>query len=161
MSKENYTEEEKRTLAAVEPWKDAWNTQGEASKLVDELYADNCEVFTPFQRVYHVKMGQSKRNWKNLEIEYEKIWKKRTQTIVNCVVQGNRAAMEFEVEMHRLDGKVTKGWYAAFLTFDKDGRVTCDHTYIDTPPFKDLVNEPEMDMVPELKKAIQKILDSQ
>lgn len=56
---------------------------------------------------------------------------------------------------------MVKGWYAAFLTFDKDGRVTCDHTYIDTPPFKDLVNEPEMDIAPELKKAIQKIGDSQ
>ena len=161
MSKEDYTGEEKRTLAAVERWKDAWNTNGEASKLVDEFYADNCEIFTPFQGVYHVKMGQSKENWRNLEIEYEKIWKKRTQTIVDCVVQGNRVALEVKVEMHRLDGKVTKGWYAAFLTFDKDGRVTCDHTYMDMPPLKDLVNGPEMDMVPELRKAIQKILDSQ
>lgn len=161
MSKENYTEEEKRTLAAVEPWRVAWNTHGEASKLVDEIYADNCEVFTPFQRVYHAKMGQSKENWRNLEIENEKVWKKRTQTIVNCIVQGNRVAMELELDMERIDGKVSKGWYAAFLTFDKDGRVTCDHTYLDLPPFEILVNEPEMDMVPELKKAIQKILDSQ
>jgi len=161
MSKENYTEEEQRTLAAVEAWKDAWNAKGEASKLVDELYAGKCEVFTPFQRVYHVRMGQSKENWRNLEIEFEKIWKKRTQTIVNCVVQGNRVSVECEVEMHRLDGEVVKGWYAAFLTFDKDGRVTCDHTYMDMPPLKELVNGPEMDMVPELKKAIQRILDSQ
>jgi hypothetical protein len=77
------------------------------------------------------------------------------------LVQGNRVAMECELEMQRLDGKVIKGLYAAFLEFDKDGRVTCDHSYIDAPSLKRLVNKPEMDMVPELKKALQKFLDPQ
>jgi hypothetical protein len=159
--KENYTEDEKCALAAVEPWKDAWNTHGEIDRLVDEIYADSCEVFAPFQGAYWVKKGQSKENWKNLEIENEKIWQKRTQTIVNCVVQGNRVAMECELEMQRLDGKVVKGLYAAFLEFNEDGRVTYDHSYIDAPSVKKLVNKPEMDMVPDLKMALQKFLDSQ
>ena len=161
MPKENYTEEEKRTLAAMETWNNACNTHDDVDKMVNEIYADNCEIFAPFQRVYFMKIGQRKENWKNWETENAKIWLKRTQKIVSCIVQGNRVAMECEVEMQRFGGKVVKGMYAAFLTFDKDGRVTCDHTYVDTPPFKRLVNKPELDMVPELKKAMQKILDSQ
>lgn len=161
MSQDDLTDEEKRTLASLEPWKDAWNTHGKAQKLVDEIYADSAEVFTPLQGVYHAKRGGSKENWRKLEIELEKIWEKREQRIVNTVVQGNRVAIECEVEMHRIDGKVTKGWYAAFLTFDEDGRLTCDHTYMEGPRFAEWVKTPELDMVPDLKKAMENILAAQ
>lgn len=161
MKEDNYTEEEKRTLEALEQYKNGWVTHGGIPKFVDEIYADFPEVYGPLQHVYSVKPGQSKENWRNFELEFEKIFPKKAWKIVNCLVRDNRVAVELEAELTRIDGEVIKSWWGVFLTFDKDGRIICDHTYTEGLPFKELIEKPELDMVPDFKNAMQKILDSQ
>jgi hypothetical protein len=161
MKDDIYTEEEKRALRALESWKDEWSTHGGILKFVDEVYSDFPEVFSPFQRVYLVKSGQSKENWRNFELEVEKLLTKKEIRIVNRVIRGNQVAIECEVELNRIDGKVIKTWFAVFLTVDNDGRIICDHTYAEGPPFKEWVEKGTLDIMPDFKNATQKILDSQ
>jgi hypothetical protein len=161
MKEKNYIEEEKHTLEAFEQYKNGWITHGGIPKFVDELYADSTEVLMPLQHVYLVEPGQSKENWRNMELEIEKLFPKKDWKVVNYLVQDNQVAAEFEVEFTRIDGEVIKTQMAVFLTFDSDGRIICDHTYGEGLPFKERIEKGDFDIVPDFKQAIQKILDSQ
>jgi predicted SnoaL-like aldol condensation-catalyzing enzyme len=151
MSQENYTDEEKRNLKLIEPWARSWTTHGLAIKMVDEIYANSTEVFTPLQKCYYVKKGGSKENWRQVELEAEKSYKKREMRIVNTMARGDTVALEVATTVITHDGKEHHSWFAAFLTFDKDGRVVTDHTYM-TGPAPKSGNFP-----PGLKEAMDKI----
>ena len=150
-----YNENDKHILKLVEEWARCWNTPGLAERMVDEIYADSTEVFTPLQKAYYVKKGKSKENWKNVELEAEKLYQKRQMKIVKSVVSGNTVALEAATTFKFIDGNTTSGWFAAFLEFDKDGKVISDHTYMPGPPPGKGVYPPG------LKEAMDKIAASQ
>jgi ketosteroid isomerase-like protein len=151
MSKKNIlTDIEKRNLEVVKEWAKAWNTHGLAARMVDEIYADSCEVFTPIQNIYYVKIGQSKENWKNVELAVEKMFKKREMRLLQTLAKGDTVAVEAEITMTPVQGETIKSWFAAFLTF-KDGRIIKDHTYMFT-----MTN-----LSPELREAVIKTLKNQ
>jgi len=133
MSNDKLTEEEKRNLEVIKDWAHYWTTRGLASKMVDEIYADSPEIFTPLQKFYYVKKGKSKENWRNLELEAEKV-QKREIRIVNQVVRGNTVALELVTTIITPKGSIREEWSAVFLTFDKDGRIISDHSYMPGPP---------------------------
>lgn len=129
MSELELTDEEKRNLEVIKEWAHCWNTPGLAARLVDEIYADDCEVFTPLQNMYHAKMGKSKKSWRRLELEVEKLYKKREMRIVSTMSRGDTVALEAAITIITAKGRMIEGWFAAFLKF-KDGRIFEDHTYM-------------------------------
>ena len=133
MSRDDYTEEEKRNLKLFEQWVDAGNTQGLTAKVIDEMYADSCEVFTPLQKAYYVRRGKSKADWKTVEMVSEQMYKKREMRIVNIVAKGDTVALEAIITYTTHDGNKYDNCCAVFLIFDKDGRIVSDHNYIYAP----------------------------
>ncbi|MFB0559628.1 MAG: nuclear transport factor 2 family protein [Candidatus Lokiarchaeia archaeon] len=148
-NKKTLTDEEKRNLDVVKEWAKTWSTHGAATRMVDEIYADSCEVFTPLQNIHYVKKGQSKENWKNVEIAVEKIFEKREMRLLQTLARGDTVAVEAEITLTPVQGETIKSWFAAFLTL-KDGRIIKDHTYM-----RDL---PREYLTPELRDAVVKIL---
>jgi len=157
MSSAKLTDEEKRNLEVVKNWAKLYSTYGSASRLVDETYTDTCEVLTPLQGIYFARSGKSKENWRTLEIEIEKLFKKRHMEVVSAFPRGNTVALEAKVTMTTPDGKTYKDWFAAFLTFE-NGRIIKDHTYMNDNFPRDL---PRETFTPEFRQAMKTILKEQ
>lgn len=133
MIKEVLTEEEKINLEVFETWVKCWNIPGlGAEKMVDELYAENCEVYTPLQDIYHVKMGKSKRRWRTLEISLEKLYKMRKMDVVWKIVKDNTIVLEAKTHFIMINGEERHRGFAAILTFE-NGKIIRDHTYMRDP----------------------------
>ena len=155
MSNDKLTDQEKLNLEKLKEWEHCWTTRGLAAKLVDEIYADSPEVFTPIQNTYYAKKGKSKENWRNVELEAEKLYQKREMKIVNKVVSGNTIAMEILATTTSHKGNAHEEWFGVFLTFDENGRIISDHSYM-------LVNIPGKGFFPPgLKEAMDKIAQDQ
>jgi ketosteroid isomerase-like protein len=157
MSSVKLTDEEKRNLEIVKEWTKLYSTYGSVSRMVDEVYADMCEVLTPLQGIYFARLGKSKENWRTLEIEIEKLFKKRHMEVVSAHASGNTVALEAKVTMTTVDGKTYKDWFAAFLTFE-NGRIIKDHTYMNDSLPRGL---PRETFTPGFKQAMKKILKEQ
>jgi len=155
MPNEKLTDEEKRNLEIVREWANLYSTYGLTSRLIDKIYADTCEVFVPLQGVYYARLRKSKENWKTLEVEIEKLFKKRHMEVVSTLARDNKVALEAKVTMTTVNGKTYETRFAAFLMF-KDGRIIKDHTYMRT---WGLV--PRESVTPEFKRALEKVLENQ
>lgn len=140
MSVKSLTSEEMRNLEVVDEWLRCWNTKGMMVKMVDEIYADSVEVFTPIQNKYYVRKNGSKQLWRKLEILLEKLIYKREMRIVKAIAKDNMVVFEAIVSTTTLAGS-SERWISAFLTFDEKGRVICDHTYIPLTGFEQLVDK--------------------
>jgi ketosteroid isomerase-like protein len=121
--------QEERNLALVHQWQELYNTPGMVDRIIDTLYADECEVLAPLYRMYFVKRGQSKELWRSFEREVEKGLQSRKMEITSIVAQGDQVALEAVVRMKSKDGKRFKSAISAFLTFE-NSRIVTDHTYM-------------------------------
>ena len=107
-----------RILEQVKHWEWTWNN--DTMRMVDECYAENCEVTdmfrsrTSFSRVELRQMDQHM-----LEEDSS-----RSMDVANVAVDGNVAALEVHMHWGRSE---TVG--VAFLTLDEGGFTLTDHSY--------------------------------
>lgn len=155
------TAEEKRNLELIKDWADAWDKDPE--RMVDKVYADAPEVFLPLQKIYDSRKGKSKANWRALEVANHKLYKSRTIKFGTLIARGDTVAMEALTKVTDLKDRVFDVWFAAFLKFDKDGRVMSDHTYmLSNPQDPDKVHDPRIKkLLQDLNKTRQKVLADQ
>ncbi len=116
------TEQERRNLEAVKRWEETYNHDVE--KMVDEVYAADCEVVD-------VLRGVTLRGREQLRVLERKISAAaptRGLRVLKAVASGDTVALECE-------GIFPTGSFPAcvFLVFDAQGRVTQDHTYAPDP----------------------------
>ena len=136
MSNENLTAEEKRNIEQVKGWAKVWVT--DCGRCVDEYYADTTEVYSPHVNFYWARRGQSKEPWRTIEIEAAKRRASLRLDFVNMVARGDTVAIEIAATETTPDGQTHKGFAAAFMKFDKDGRIVSEHTFDSSlPPSKE------------------------
>ena len=117
------TPEEQRNLERVALWEKTYNEDVE--RMIDEVYAEDCEVRNIFAG--HVVRGREA--FLALEREIEKQAPGRKVAVKRAVASGNVVALEAEGQFPggvTLDGCV-------FLTFDEQGKIVSDHTYVLDP----------------------------
>lgn len=132
MSSDNITDREKRNIEMVYKWAKAWSE--DAGRMVDESYADTAEVFTPIQGIYWSRRGKSKENWRFVEVDYEKMFSKREMRFPKIFANGDTVAIEVETTTTNKKGtKTIHGWFSAFLSFDDNGKIIEDHSYMVGP----------------------------
>jgi hypothetical protein len=154
MSDENMTEREKRNVEMVNKWAKAWSE--DVGRMVDESYADTAEVFTPIQGIYWSRRGQSTENWRFMEVNYEKKFSKREMKLAKVLARDNTVAIEVQtVTTNKKGTKTRNGWFAAFLTFDDDGKIIEDHTYQTGP------SPAEVPYPPDVQEIVNKIIADQ
>jgi hypothetical protein len=116
------TEQERRNLEAVKRWEQTYNDAIE--KMVDEVYAQNCEVVD-------VLRGVTLRGREELRAFERRICElvpARRLRVLKAVASGDTVALECE-------GIFPTGRIPAcvFLVFDTNGQVKQDHTYSPDP----------------------------
>jgi hypothetical protein len=116
------TEQERRNLEAVKRWEATYND--EIEKMVDEVYAPDCEVVDVFR-------GATLRGREELRVLERRICQlmpTRRLRVVKAVASGDTVALECE-------GIFPTGTFPAvvFLVFDANGQVKQDHTYAPDP----------------------------
>jgi hypothetical protein len=128
MSSENMTDREKRNIEMVHKWAKAWSE--DVGRMVDESYAETADVFTPIQGIHWSRRGKSKADWRFAEVDYEKKFSKREMRLAKVFAQGDTVAIEMQTTTTNKKGDKTRnGWFAAFLTFNDEGKIIEDHTY--------------------------------
>lgn len=163
MSTEELTAQEKRNVELLKEWAKSWET--DAGRMVDEIYADSAEVFGPMQNIYFLKRGQSKENWKAVEIANQNLYQNRKMRFSTIVARGDTVAIEVATTETNLKGKTREAWFAAFLTFDKNGRIITDHTYLlhmERTPDPAKARDPKVKkLMEEMKEAHSRVLAEQ
>lgn len=149
------TAEEKRNLELIKGWAESWDKDPE--RMVDKVYADMPEVFLPLQKFYMSRKGKSKANWRAVEVAVHKFYPSRKMKFATLIARGDTVAMEVMTTSTNLKGITREGWFAAFLRFDKDGRVISDHTYSLNPT---LIPDPERASDPVRKKMMVELRDA-
>lgn len=155
MSAEELTVRERRNVELLKEWARAWET--DAARMVDEIYADSSEVFGPMQNIYFLKRGQSKESWRALEAANQKLYQARKMRFHTIVARGDTVAIEVAVTETNLKGKTREGWFAAFLTFDEEGRIVTDHTYM---LHMELTPDPGKAKDPKIRKAMEELREA-
>ena len=136
MSDENLTKLERRNLKLVDEWAATWNQPGGSSdRLVNHIYADATEVRAPLQPNVLLRSGESKAGFLATEQAAANAMRERKMIFHQSVARGNTVAVEVEVPYTMTDGREGTDWFAAFLTFDDDGRILRDHTFMRDRPF--------------------------
>lgn len=147
--KATLTSQEKRNVKLIKQWANSW--ENEASRMVDEIYADSTEVFLPLQKMYMLKTGKSKANWRAVEVANQKLYTSRQMKLITVIPRGDTVAVEVMTTETNLIGRTKEGYFAAFLKFDKDGRIVSDHSYMINA---DRTPDPERAHTPEIKKLM-------
>ena len=116
------TEQERRNLDAVKRWEETYNHDVE--KMVDEVYAADCEVVDMLRGV----TLRGREQLRALERRISEAAPTRSLRIVKAVPSGDTVALECE-------GSFPNGSFPAcvFLVFDAKGQVKQDHTYAPDP----------------------------
>jgi ketosteroid isomerase-like protein len=160
MANGRLTKQEKRNLELVREWAKAW--EEDSVRMVDEVYADATEVFIPLQDLYWAKRGKSKANWRAEEAAIERHNQikgiERKMSFVTILPRGDTVAVEVAITHTTRSGRVVPGWFAAFLTFDKDGRIIVDHTYMRGGNAR--AQDPSQIEDAELRKAVEEMRDA-
>lgn len=132
MSDEKLTDREKRNLKKVDKWAETWNIPGGSlENFVNEIYADSVEVIVALQpNSSFLKKGDSKDTFLAVEKFIASKIKQRKMVFHQKLVRGDMVAVEVEVPYTTVDGRDGTTWFAAFLTFDDDGRINIDHTFM-------------------------------
>jgi ketosteroid isomerase-like protein len=155
MSTEELIAQERRNVELVKKWIKAWET--DAGRMVDEIYADSAEVFGPMQNIYFLKRGKSKENWRAVEVANQNLYLERKTRFGTIVAKGDTVVVEVATTETNLKGRVREGWFAAFLTFDKNGKIITDHTYM-----MDMERTPDPAKAhdPKIKKAMEEMKEA-
>jgi hypothetical protein len=116
------TEQERRNLEAVRRWEETYNVDVE--KMVDEVYAEDCEVVDVLRGV----TLRGREQLRDLELRILDAAPTRKLRVLKAVASGDTVALECE-------GIFPSGPFPAcvFLVFDALGRVKQDHTYAPDP----------------------------
>ena len=134
---QNLTSGEVRVLEAVKGWADAW--ENDVGRMIDEFYAEQPEIYTPIQRWYWMKPGQSKDAWRAAEVEERKLEKQvhpdanSKMRFESILVRGNTVAILMET-----------GRSAIFLEFDDDGKIQRDHSFFRGPTLGEMLADPNL-----------------
>jgi hypothetical protein len=136
------TREEERCVAGLEAWARAYELPGGcAARLVDEVYADRPEVISVLTGTVVAREGADKSSWRSTEAAMEALYSARRVVFTAVYPRGNTIAAEALIEQVLKDG-TPRGWpFAVFLTFDAEGRVIADHTYMTPPPHQHMFDE--------------------
>ncbi len=136
------TATEQRNLQQVQAWADAWRLPGgSASRMVDEIYADEPEVTAVLQGHRVSGAGNFKSAWKEAELKIEEVYAEREIIFSTMLARGNSVAFEGAVKMVTKDGE-QRGWeFAVFMVFDSQGRIVSDRTYMPNSPHGDLFEQ--------------------
>ena len=112
------TDKEKRNLERVKLWEETWN--GDVMRMVDELYAENCEV----RSMFYDFVIRGREELRQVEKMIQQFARDRRMRIYRTVASGDVVALE-------ADSFIAGKQYQAsvFLTFDENGMITSDHTY--------------------------------
>jgi len=128
--------------------------------MVDKVYADSAEVFLPLQKLYMAK--QDKANWRAVEVANEKLYLARKSKFNVVLARDNMVAIEVVSDETDLRGRQSEKRWAAFLMFNKDGKIISDHTYVlnaDKTPDPEKAKNPKIKQLMQvLKNAHQKIM---
>jgi hypothetical protein len=125
------TEVENRNLELVDAWAAAWRLPGgSAEERINEIYAQSTDVYLPLQERYIAKTGESKESWLEEQLDLEKDFLERRMVVHKKMARGDVVAVEIEVFYTLTDGTEDNAWIAAFLTFDDDGKISSDHSYM-------------------------------
>lgn len=116
------TEQERRNLEAVKRWEETYNFDVE--KMVDEVYAADCEVVNMFAGAAF----RGRDQLREIERQISAAMPERKLRVVKAVASGDTVALECE-------GIFPTGTFPAvvFLVFDERGQVKQDHTYSPDP----------------------------
>jgi hypothetical protein len=116
------SEQERRNLDAVKRWEATYND--EIEKMVDEVYAADCEVVDVFRGV----TLRGREQLRALERRICEMMPTRKLRVLKAVASGDTVALECE-------GIFPTGTIPAvvFLVFDANGQVKQDHTYSPDP----------------------------
>jgi hypothetical protein len=155
MSPVKLTAKERRNVELLKSWIKAW--VNDTGRMVDEIYADSAEVFGPMQNIYFLKRGKDKGNWRAVEAANRNLYLKRKTRFGTIVAKGDTVAVEVATTDTDLKGRVREGWFAAFLTFDKNGKIITDHTYM-----RDMERTPDPAKAndPKIKKAMEEMKEA-
>lgn len=155
MSPVKLTAQERRNVELLKSWIKAW--VNDTGRMVDEIYADSAEVFGPMQNIYFLKRGKDKGNWRAVEAANRNLYLKRKTRFGTIVAKGDTVAVEVATTDTDLKGRIREGWFAAFLTFDKNGKIITDHTYM-----KDMERSPDPAKAkdPKIKKAMEEMKEA-
>ena len=125
------TEVENRNLELVDAWVATWQLPGgSAEERINEIYAQSTDVYLPLQERYIAKTGESKESWLEEQLDLEKDFLERRMVVHKKMARGDVVAVEIEVFYTLTDGTEDNAWTAAFLTFNDDGKITSDHSYM-------------------------------
>ena len=134
--------EEERCVAGLEAWARAYEMPGgSAERMVNQVYADLPEVVSVLTGTVVARRGIDKSAWRRAEEAMEALYRERRVVFTAVHPRGNTIAVEALIEQVLHDGS-TRGWpFAVFLTFDVEGRIVTDHTYMQPPPTQRLFDD--------------------
>ena len=113
---------EKRNLDRVKLWEQTWN--GDVMRMVDELYAEDCEV----RNMITGFVVKGREAFREIEKQIQQFAPDRRMRVYRTIASGNVVALEADVFF---GGKQSQG--CVFLTFDDEGWITSDHSYAADP----------------------------
>ena len=116
------TPTEKRNLDRVKLWEETWN--GDVMRMVDELYAEDCEV----RNMITGFVVKGREAFREIEKQIQQFAPDRRMRVYRTVACGDVVALEADAFF---GGKQSQG--CVFLTFDADGWIKSDHTYAADP----------------------------
>ena len=129
-------------MERVRAWAAAWRLPGgSADRMVEEIYADAPEVIAMLQGKQVVTSGGSKAAWKDMERRIEQDYASREVIFDAFCPCEDTVAVEARVVMLSKDGEERSWPFAVFFTFDADGRIVRDHTYMPDTPHRYLLDE--------------------
>ena len=113
---------EKRNMERVEHW--AWTWNNDVMRMVDECYAEDCEVTDMFRK----RTFYGREELRMIEKQMIALDATRKMTVKKMVPCGDTVAVELEASF---DGTVVSN--CVFLTFNEDGLIVTDHSYGNDP----------------------------
>lgn len=115
---------EERNMERVRHW--AWTWNNDVMRMVDECYAQDCEVSDMLRgRTY-----RGREELRLIEKQMMALDASRRMTIKRMVASGDTVAVEVDASW---DGGNTIAGGCVFLTFDEAGLIVLDHSYSGDP----------------------------
>lgn len=137
--KRRLTPVERRNVGRVLAWAEAWTLPGgSARRMVEEIYADSPEVVSVLQGTRVSSAAAGKRAWKRTERSIERQYRYRRiefDAIYPCC---DTVTIEARVDMMTRAGDRRSWPFAVVMTFDGNGRIVRDHTYMPESPHQAL-----------------------
>jgi ketosteroid isomerase-like protein len=118
------TTTEERNLDQTRHWE--WTYNNEVSRMVDECYAENCEV----RDMIRGPIFKGREELRTLEEQVLDLDPTRRMKLIKMVAQGDTVVAEVEGTFR--DGSVVIE-ACIVLTYDADGFIVSDHTYSADP----------------------------